>query len=386
MKTSNGRRCSCGVPSLRRMSLIVTYIAWSETGVLILYVEPISTSGRSSFSCIQITLSWAFKGSFGAAPGASLASGLSTRYLAIFFSILMCAMSELPVIAFFQGIEEIRRGVHFAVIFDLLIPARLDLSAVFEREYVGGVLEIVLLDQNPLECFRVEAKRGAALQALFEGIQVDILEILVLVIGWDVRRLGDGRVHPQLGRRLNVDMFFRPYVVRRDEVVGQLFGRHLRIRHGARIHEFAVREKFERKDVDLFFRLLAFANDIAKVMVRERRLDAVRSVVGERQRDGSGGRDRRMVGESRAHFGELVDQFRRRFGDALHIAAISRMQYPARHLGADAPAILHHLGTLAQHFAGDREFFAHDRCGTLLPREFQPGLPPRNRHFTRYVL
>src|SRR5712672_358529 len=285
MKTSNGRRCSCGVPSLRTMSLIVTYIAWSETGVLILYVEPISTSGRSSFSCIQITLSGAFTGSFGALPGASLLSGLSTRYLAIFFSILMCAISELPVVAFFQGIEEIRRGVHFAVIFDLLIPARLDFGAVFQREYVGGVLEIVLFDQNTLECLRIEAKRGAALQALFEGVQVDVLEILVLVIGGNVRGLGDGRVHPQLGRRLNVDMFLRADVVRRDEVVGQLFGRHLRIRHGARIHQFAVGEQFERKDVDLFLRLLAFANDIAKVMVCERRLDAVRCIVGERQGD-----------------------------------------------------------------------------------------------------
>src|ERR1700719_3056422 len=132
MKTSNGRRCSCGVPSLRTMSLIVTYIAWSETGVLILYVEPISTSGRSSFSCIQITLSWAFKGT-GALPGASFACGLSTRYLAIFLSILMCAISELPVVAFFQGIEEIRRGMHFAVVFDLLIAARLDLRAVLQR-------------------------------------------------------------------------------------------------------------------------------------------------------------------------------------------------------------------------------------------------------------
>src|ERR1700730_8722921 len=283
MKTSNGRRCSCGVPSLRTMSLIVTYIAWSETGVLILYVEPISTSGRSSFSCIQITLSWAFKGSFAALPGGSLLSGFCTRYFAIFLSILMCAISELPVVAFFQGIEQIRRGVHLAVIFDLLIPARFDFRAVFQREYVSGVLEIVLLDQNTLERFRIEAKRGAALQALFEGVQVDVLEILILVIGGDVRGLGDGGVHPQLRGRLNVDMLLRADVVRRDEVVGQLFGRRLRIRHGARIHQFAVSEEFERKDVDLFLRLLAFANDVAKVMVRERRLDAVRCIVGERQ-------------------------------------------------------------------------------------------------------
>src|SRR6202040_4233543 len=100
-----------------------------------------------------------FTGSFGAPPGASLASGFCTRYFAIFLSILMCAISELPVIAFFQGIEQIRRGVHFAVVLDLLIAARLDFRAVLQREYVGGVLEIVFLDQNTLECFRIEAKR-----------------------------------------------------------------------------------------------------------------------------------------------------------------------------------------------------------------------------------
>ena len=38
------------------MSLIVTYIAWSETGVLILYVEPISTSGRCTSSVRRTTL------------------------------------------------------------------------------------------------------------------------------------------------------------------------------------------------------------------------------------------------------------------------------------------------------------------------------------------
>src|SRR3984957_19917409 len=150
MKTSNGRRCSCGVPSLRTMSLIVTYMAWSETGVLILYVEPMSTSGRSSFSCIQMTLSSAFAGSFGAAA-ASLASGFWTRYFAIFFSILICAMSEFPVVAFFQGIEQIRSRVHLAVVFDLLIAASFDFRAVLQREHIGGVLEVCFLDQHALE-------------------------------------------------------------------------------------------------------------------------------------------------------------------------------------------------------------------------------------------
>ena len=36
MKISNGRRRSSGVPSFNMMSLIVTYMAWSDTGVLTL--------------------------------------------------------------------------------------------------------------------------------------------------------------------------------------------------------------------------------------------------------------------------------------------------------------------------------------------------------------
>ena len=55
MKISNGRLCSCSVPAFSTTSLIVTYRAWSDSGVLILYVEPSSISGRSIFSCIWMT-------------------------------------------------------------------------------------------------------------------------------------------------------------------------------------------------------------------------------------------------------------------------------------------------------------------------------------------
>ena len=85
--------------------------------------------------------------------------------------------------------------------------------------------------------------------------------------------------------------------------------------------------------------------------MRERRLDAVRGIVGERQRDRAGGRNRGVMREARADLGELVDQLRRGLGDALHVAAVARVQHPAGHCAPDAPAILHHLGTLAQHLA-----------------------------------
>src|SRR5208337_278447 len=118
-------------------------------------------------------------------------------------------MSELPVVTFFQRIEKIRGGVHFTVVFDLLIAARLDFGTVLERENVSSVLEIFLFDQNALERFRIEAKRRAALESLFKGIEVNVLETFVLVIGGDVRRLRDGRIHPELRGSLNIDVFFR---------------------------------------------------------------------------------------------------------------------------------------------------------------------------------
>ena len=72
--------------------------------------------------------------------------------------------------------------------------------------------------------------------------------------------------------------------------------------------------------------------------------------------------------EPRADLGEFVDQFRRRLGDALHVAAIPRVQHPPRHLGADAPTVFYHLGPLAEHFTRDREFLVHDGRGALLAR------------------
>ncbi len=67
----------------------------------------------------------------------------------------------------------------------------------------------------------------------------------------------------------------RDFVGRR-EVIRQLLGRIRRYPcHGARIHQLAIGQQLEREDVDLLFRLLARADDVAEVVMRERRLDAV---------------------------------------------------------------------------------------------------------------
>src|SRR3546814_9237495 len=82
-----------------------------------------------------------------------------------------------------------------------------------------------LLHQHALEGGRVEAEGGAALEALFVGVAVDVLEVLVRVVGGDVGGLGDRAVDPLLRGGLDVDVLGRGDVVGGDEVVGQLRGR-----------------------------------------------------------------------------------------------------------------------------------------------------------------
>src|SRR3546814_7132431 len=132
--------------------------------------------------------------------------------------------SEFAVIPFLQGVEQVGGGVHLAVVFDLLVARDFHHGAVVELEAVGGVGKVGLLHQHALEGGGVEAEGGAALQALFVGVAVDVLEVLVRVVGGDVGGLGDRGVHPLLGGGLDVDVFGRGDVVGGDEVVGQLGG------------------------------------------------------------------------------------------------------------------------------------------------------------------
>src|SRR5690606_24955735 len=143
------------------------------TGVFTLYVEPTSTSGRSSFSCIRTTFC---SERDGASASRFSGSSRATAYFTILLSILMPAIvgpssrrSQLPVVAFLQRVEQIGGGVHLAVVLDLLVALRLDDGAVLERELVGRVLEILLLHEHALERLGVEAERRAPLQALLVG-------------------------------------------------------------------------------------------------------------------------------------------------------------------------------------------------------------------------
>ena len=181
-------------------------------------------------------------------------------------------------------------------------------------------------------------------------------------------------------------MLARRDVVGSREVVRQLVRRGRAARHRARIDQLAVGQQLEGEHVDLLLRLLAFADHVAEVVVRERRLDAVRRVVRERQRDRAGRRDRAVVREARALLRELVDQFRRDFGDALHVAAVARVQDAARELVADLAPSRTISGRLRSISAVTSNSSLHDRRRALLSASSRPASQPAIASLARDAL
>src|SRR5690625_6478445 len=103
-------------------SLMVMYRAWSDRGVLILYVAPWSSSGRSSFSCIC-----SIAGTF--------SSGCLMENPVIFLSMTFAFtrfLLKLVVVAFFHGFIEIGCCMGFTVILHLLMPFVHLLSSNFQ--------------------------------------------------------------------------------------------------------------------------------------------------------------------------------------------------------------------------------------------------------------
>src|ERR1700704_4864830 len=133
----------------------------------------------------------ASEAAFSAALSGALSSGFCTWYLTILRSILMVitSASHAPVVPVLDRIEQIGGGVDLAVVIDLLVATHFDHRAVLERELVERVLQVLFLHQHALERFRIEAERGAALQALLMCIQIDVLELRVGEIRRHVRRL-----------------------------------------------------------------------------------------------------------------------------------------------------------------------------------------------------
>ena len=94
--------------------------------------------------------------------------------------------------------------MNLAVVFDFLTALQLHHASIFQLELVGGVVQILFLDQHTLKSFRVEAEGGTALQALLVGILINPLELLERILGGHIRCLGNGRIHPLLRSGLDI--------------------------------------------------------------------------------------------------------------------------------------------------------------------------------------
>src|SRR5690625_4378697 len=98
-------------------SLMVMYRAGSDRGVLILYVAPWSSSGRSTLSC-----SWSVAGTF--SSGCRMENQLISLSLTFAFTRFL---RRLAVGAFFHGFIEIGCSMGFTVILHLFMPFELHL-------------------------------------------------------------------------------------------------------------------------------------------------------------------------------------------------------------------------------------------------------------------
>ena len=96
-------------------------------------------------------------------------------------------------------------------------------------------------------------------------------------------------------------------VICADEVIGQGIW-SLATRRCIWIDQSAIGQQFVGEDVYLLFGFATFTNDIAAVKVSKGGLDTVARVVGERQADGSGRRNRGVMAVAGAVLCNLVSE------------------------------------------------------------------------------
>ena len=150
-------------------------------------------------------------------------------------------------------------------------------------------------------------------------------------------------------------------------------------RHCVRIDQVAITQQLVRENIHFLFALLALANDVAEVVVREARLDAIAGVVGQRQRNRARRCDRTVVREARADLRELPDKHRIFLGNPLHIAAVAGVQNSPGHFVADLVTITDHLRTPGQHRRRHLELLVHDRRRSFFLGQLQSGFPTNHR-------
>src|SRR5690625_5738414 len=119
-------------------------------------------------------------------------------------------------------------------------------------------------------------------------------------------------------------------------------------------------------------------------MVRKAGLNTVAGVVGQRQRNRTGGRDGAVVCEAATVLGDGFNQLGIFFRQLLHVTAVTGQKHFARHLIAQL-VLLRQRGALGQqgrrHFKG----LLHNRRRTLFFRQRQTFTPPGQRSEERRV-
>src|SRR5690606_18386959 len=94
------------------------------------------------------------------------------------------------------------------------------------------------------------------------GVQVNILEILVGIIGGDVGGFGNGGIHPFLRRGLDIHVLLGADVLGGNEIRRQPFIRLVGLRQSPGIDQFAVGQQFKAEYVHFFLALLALADHV----------------------------------------------------------------------------------------------------------------------------
>ncbi len=181
-------------------------------------------------------------------------------------------------------------------------------------------------------------------------------------------------------------MRLRADVLGGDEIVRQLVGCLLGIGLRIGVDQLTIGEQLIREDIHLLLALLPLTNHVARIHMREAGLDAVTGIIGQRQRDGTGRRNRTVVGKAAPLLCHRGNQLRLLLRHLLHIAAVLGMEHLAQNPVADTPAISDQLGTLTYHILGDLERLIHHRGCTLLLRQFDTGLPAGDRQLLGHHL
>ena len=127
---------------------------------------------------------------------------------------------------------------------------------------------------------RVEAKGRATLQSFGVGVLIDVLELFVGIVRGYVRGFRNRRIHPLLRGRLDIHVLLRRDVLGRNKVIGEGVG-IVTIGRRIGIHEFPVGEHLEGEHVDFFLGLLAFADDITRVLMGKKSKEKVDVVIDD---------------------------------------------------------------------------------------------------------